>query len=285
MLNPLGRASRRPLAAYLQHLETVAGPFGPPAIEAMLNLQESFALPGPRIALLFNTPDAEVSAALPDPRFVGFGSGAETSFTTKARWEDLKSRVVQAVTTFHREQPLAPGLEMEALRSDLPHSISPRDFRLMIERMSDETVLVREDSHLRLASHRVQLTAAQDDLRARIEHILDEAGFQPPELKQLAERLQVRPPELPRLRTLLTAMERDNRVVRVASELYFGPAALDAAKAGLIERLQLDGKITAAVYRDVLGASRKFAIALLDYFDHTGVTLRSGDDRKLRTPV
>ena len=44
-----------------------------------------------------------------------------------------------------------------------------------------------------------------------------------------------------------------------------------------------DGKITAATYRDVLGASRKFAIALLDYFDHTGVTLRIGDERKLRS--
>ena len=157
VLNPFGRASRRPLAAYLQHLEAVAGPFGPDAIEAMLNLQESFALSAARIALLFNTPDAEVNAALRDPRFVGFGSGAETSFTTAARWDDLKGRVVQTVTAFHREQPLAPGLEMEALRSDLPQSISPREFRLMLERMSEEAALVREDSQLRLASHRVQV--------------------------------------------------------------------------------------------------------------------------------
>ena len=35
-------------------------------------------------------------------------------------------------------------------------------------------------------------------------------------------------------------------------------------------------------YRDLLGASRKFAIALLDYFDHSGVTIRVGDARKLR---
>jgi selenocysteine-specific elongation factor len=285
VLNPFGRPSRRPLAAYLQHLETVAGRFGPSPVEAMLNLQESFALPAARIALLFNTPDAEVSAALRDSRFVGFGSDVETSFTTAARWEDLKGRVIQTVAAFHREQPLAPGLEMEVLRSDLPHSISPRDFRLMLERMGDEAALVREDSHLRLASHRVRLTAAQDDLRGRVERILNEASFQPPELKQLAERLQLPQSELPRLRTLLAAMERENRIVRVAAELYFGPAALDAAKAILIERLQLDGKITAAVYRDLLGASRKFAIALLDYFDHTGVTLRSGDDRKLRAPV
>ncbi len=40
-------------------------------------------------------------------------------------------------------------------------------------------------------------------------------------------------------------------------------------------------EITAATYRDLLGASRKFAIALLDYFDHAGVTTRVGDARRL----
>ena len=46
--------------------------------------------------------------------------------------------------------------------------------------------------------------------------------------------------------------------------------------------LQKHPEITAAAYRDLLGASRKFAIALLDYFDHSGVTMRVGDARKLR---
>ena len=56
----------------------------------------------------------------------------------------------------------------------------------------------------------------------------------------------------------------------------------EAAKTRLTERLKADGEITAAVYRDMLSASRKFAIALLDYFDHAGLTTRVGDLRKLR---
>jgi ATP-binding cassette subfamily B protein len=50
----------------------------------------------------------------------------------------------------------------------------------------------------------------------------------------------------------------------------------------LLELLRTEPQITAAVYRDLLGASRKFAIALLDYFDHSGVTTRVGDARRLR---
>ena len=282
VLNPFGRSSRRPVEAYAQQLRTVAEPFGPAAIEAMINLQESFALTPARIALLFNRPDSEVEAALHDSRLTGFGSSEEASFTTVARWNDLKGRVVKLLTDFHRQQPLVPGIELEELRSHLPQSISTRDFRAMVERMSSEAGLVREDSRLRLQSHRVKLTAAQDDLSARVERILKEAHFQPPELKQIAEQLHIPAAELTRLRTLLAAMERENRVVRVGVDLFFGRDALAAAKAKLIERLRLDGQISAAAYRDLLGASRKFAIALLDYFDHTGLTLRTGDQRKLR---
>ncbi|HEX4209908.1 MAG TPA: selenocysteine-specific translation elongation factor [Candidatus Binataceae bacterium] len=285
VLNPFGRASRRPLEAYIAHLETVAGPFGSAAIEAMINLQESFVVPLSRIALLLNTPDAEVRTALRDSRFVGFGTAEEAGFTTAARWQALKSRVVKILTEFHRENPLIPGMEMEELRSHLPQAITLRDFRMMVERMSGEAGLVREESRLRLNSHRVRLTPAQDDLSVRLERILNQAGCQPPELKQLAEQLQMPLSEQARLRTLLAAMERESRVARVAADLYFSRDALAIAKAKLIERLRLDGKITAATYRDVLGASRKFAIALLDYFDHTGVTLRTGDERKLREPL
>ena len=59
--------------------------------------------------------------------------------------------------------------------------------------------------------------------------------------------------------------------------------AADTAKDRLIEHLATHPEITAATFRDLLGASRKFAIALLDHFDHTGVTTRVGDTRRLRS--
>jgi selenocysteine-specific elongation factor len=80
----------------------------------------------------------------------------------------------------------------------------------------------------------------------------------------------------------MSAIEREGRVVKVATDLYFDRAALEAAKTLLIERLSAQGEISAAAYRDILNASRKFAITLLDYFDHAGLTTRVGDLRKLR---
>ena len=68
----------------------------------------------------------------------------------------------------------------------------------------------------------------------------------------------------------------------VPAAALFAQTAVESARTHLIDHLQKNPEITAAAFRDILGASRKFAIALLDYFDHSGVTTRVGDARKLR---
>ena len=283
VLNPLGRRVRKPLELYLKNLGALGGPFGPSAVEAMLSLQDSLAMPPARLAQLFNTPLAEVTAALKDARFIRLSLGDEEGFTTGSKWDEIKRFTTAALATHHRDEPLAPGLEMEALRARLPYDVAPRAFRALVDRICRETGIVREESALRLADHRVRLGGDDGKIGARVETLLKEAGFQPPDLKQLLESLKLPATELARVRTLLTAMEREGRVVKVATDLYFDRGALETAQTRLTERLKADGEITAAIYRDMLNASRKFAIALLDYFDHAGLTTRVGDLRKLRS--
>jgi selenocysteine-specific elongation factor len=282
VLNPLGRRARKPLDLYLVNLNALGGPFGPGAVEALLNLQDSFAVSPAHIAQLLNTPLTEVEGALKDPRFVKLSLGDEEGFTTAGKWHALARFTLDALAAHHHEQPLSPGLEMEAMRTRLPYDVAPRAFRALVDRLAREIEIVREDSAVRLKSHKVKLGGDVGALGRRIEEILKDADYQPPELKQLAETLKLPPAELPRLRTLLSAMEREGRVVKIAADFYFERSAFERAKAKLLERLNRDGEITAATYRDALNASRKFAIALLDYFDHSGVTTRVGDTRKLR---
>jgi selenocysteine-specific elongation factor len=88
--------------------------------------------------------------------------------------------------------------------------------------------------------------------------------------------------EASQLRALLQRLERDGRVAKVAEGMYYAPAALHSARQLLRQYIAQHGSINAAAFRDLLGASRKFSIALLDYFDRSGFTMRVGDLRKLR---
>ena len=283
VLNPLGRRIRKPIETYRANLRRLKDSTGANALEALINLQESFALGPTRIATLMNIPDAEAAGALRQaPPFVKLSVGDEEAFTTRTKWEELKRFALDALATHHKSEPLSAGLEMEALRTRLPYEIGARAFRPIVDRLGHESAIVREESVLRLRSHRVQLGGDAQTLGARIEAVLTSAQFQPPDLKQLAEALKIPAGQLPHLRTVLLAMEREGRIDKIATDLYFSRAAADAAKDRLVEYLETHAEITAAVFRDLLGASRKFAIALLDHFDHIGVTTRVGDTRRLR---
>jgi selenocysteine-specific elongation factor len=59
-------------------------------------------------------------------------------------------------------------------------------------------------------------------------------------------------------------------------------AEYEDARAVLVEECERAGTITLARYRDLLGASRRVAQLLLERFDADRVTLRVGDERRLR---
>jgi selenocysteine-specific elongation factor len=43
------------------------------------------------------------------------------------------------------------------------------------------------------------------------------------------------------------------------------------------------GTLTAAAFRDRLANGRKVAIQILEFFDRSGITVRVGDERRVRT--
>jgi selenocysteine-specific elongation factor len=72
------------------------------------------------------------------------------------------------------------------------------------------------------------------------------------------------------------------RMVRVGDHIYRGEQ-LAEIRTRLIDTLREEKRITAARFRDVVGTSRKYIVPLLEFFDATGVTVRDGDQRALRS--
>jgi selenocysteine-specific elongation factor len=201
------------------------------------------------------------------------------AFTTTTKWERLLEAVLALVTAAHRDQPLAAGVEMESLRARLPWDVSPKVFRWCIDQLGAAGRLVRDESLLRLPTHRVQLGAEASALGARVERLIADGGFTPPDLRQLEDATGV---ARKRLTEVLGVLEGEGRVMRIAPDLYYSRASTEEAKERIAAHCRAHGDITAAVFRDLIGASRKFAIAFLDWCDRTGVTVRVGDLRKLR---
>jgi selenocysteine-specific elongation factor len=70
-------------------------------------------------------------------------------------------------------------------------------------------------------------------------------------------------------------------VVKVGDAVYRSGQIAEVRRK-LEDALLRDRQITMAGFRDIVGTSRKYAVPLLEWFDATGVTVRSGDVRMLR---
>jgi selenocysteine-specific elongation factor len=281
VVNPFAERHRRGEDAVVARLEVLRVGEPAAAARALLELAGEFASERAPVAQALNLRDEEVTTALagvesaiPIP-----DAAAPEAWTTARKWQQLSAAVRDAVAAAHRTQPLAPGVEMESVRTGLPWDVTARVFRWCIDRLVAAGTLVRDDSLVRLPDHRVALDDEARALGERVEGLLREGRFTPPDLRQLEE--QTGTPRT-RLAEVLGVLESQGRVVRIAPDLFYARAAADEATARLQAHCGAHGEITAAAFRDLIGASRKFAIAFLDWCDRTGVTMRVGDLRRLR---
>ncbi|MCS6924994.1 MAG: selenocysteine-specific translation elongation factor [Candidatus Binatia bacterium] len=251
------------------------------ACRLYLQSQSAFAVSLEELYQGVNGREEEVIAVLAqDPEILPFPDAHRPeAYSVANKWQRLTTEVGNILAAFHHSAPLARGMEMESLRSQLSFALSAKVFRAVVERLVAAGVAVREESLLRLPTHTVTLSADEQGAAARLERVLQEGGCAPPDLKELEEKLH-----LPRknLLDLLHVLEARGAVVKVATDLYLSSEAIQRAKTTLLDHLAAHGEISAAGFRDVLGISRKTAIPLLEYFDRTGLTVRVGDVRRLR---
>jgi selenocysteine-specific elongation factor len=106
-------------------------------------------------------------------------------------------------------------------------------------------------------------------------------GEEPRAPRALAERLGLEPAEA------IAALDRlvaAGKAARVREDLYFATEPLESLRRRAVVLGRDRGELTLPELRDALRTSRKYAQALLEHLDATGVTVRHGDRHVLRRP-
>jgi selenocysteine-specific elongation factor len=187
--------------------------------------------------------------------------------------QTLRDRIVDAVLAFHQRFPLRPGIPREELRSRVP--LPPRDAGALLDYFAAQGWLVLEDSIARHPEHAVRLAPEQEAAIKSFVEELDRSPFAPPDLDELARRYQLD-------EEVLAVLSARGEIVRVSDGIAFASSAFDQMKARIVDRLRANGTINVAEVRDMFDTSRKYALAVMEYFDQQRLTRRVGDTRVLR---
>jgi selenocysteine-specific elongation factor len=193
-------------------------------------------------------------------------------------FEDLTRELHAGLQTFHRQNPLKPNISIEELRAKV-RGLGERVCMLAIEQLRQQGDVVVERERVRLATHQVAL----DDTRERLLHELEAeflaAGYQPPRIEDVFEKLKMGKGHD---KELLQVLIDQGRAVRLKDNVVFHRSNLEKVESLLVQYLRNHREITPIEFKDLLGVSRKYAIPLLEYFDGQKITIRVGDKRVLR---
>ncbi len=281
VVNPFAQRHRKAETQATERLHALQTPDLREACHAYLEVCPQFAVRLDEIYHGVNAREEEITVLLAnDAAILPFPDAQHPeAYSITTKWQRLVAAVEKMLDVFHAQTPLAQGMDMESVRSQLPFNLTPKIFRAVAERLIAEGVVARHESLLRLPSHAVSLSQEEQAIAARLERLVQEGQFTPPDTKGLEELLQL---PRKRLNDFLAVLESREALVKITPDFYISGTVLGQARTALTDYVATHGEITAAIFRDLLGISRKTAIPLLEYFDRNGLTVRVGDVRKLR---
>lgn len=186
---------------------------------------------------------------------------------------------LHAVTAFHQRYSEKQGVKRSELVSGWGKDLPPKLAHLIVERLLKEGKLAAEGEFIRLPAHTVTFSKEQAPLSAALLEAHQKAGLSPPNTNDLLNSLGISKKDAA---PVLAALRGTGQLVRVAEGVWYAKEHLDAAEAALRKWFEDHESIDLAGLKSITGLSRKYLVALLEYFDASKLTIRVGDVRILR---
>ncbi len=189
---------------------------------------------------------------------------------SKAGWEQLKDRQTSIICAYHQDYPLRLGLPREELRSRL--RIHSSLFNLLLEE-NHRLGLIKEESNLvQLTGHKITFSSKQqEDIKRLLQRHIS-AGINSPSVKESKQDVG---------NDVYQALVDLGQLIQLNNEVVYSLSVYEMAREQITDYLADSHRINAAEARDLLGTSRKYAIAILEHLDDIRITKRVGNDREL----
>ncbi len=201
------------------------------------------------------------------------GTGSDGLVIARPDWIGLEERARKAVEAYHKAFPLRRGIPREELKSRL--KLQARVFNAALHRLNSQGILIEQGSLLSLPEHQVHLNAQQERQWQAVLARFAQAPYTPPSVKEVEVELG---------EELYNSLVESGELVQVSPEVVFAHKDYQTMLDGVRSYLRTAPTLTVAEFRDQYHTSRKYALAFLEHLDASGITVREGDNRRLRRP-
>jgi selenocysteine-specific elongation factor len=192
--------------------------------------------------------------------------------------EDLEQKVKIVLNDFHKKNPLKTGMSKEELRTKVLHSTKQRISDELFGHLVSNRIIKISEQSVSLWDFKVKFSDEQEKIRKLIMDIYHENKYNPPKFKELVNMLKLQEKSVA---PVFNALVSSSQLIKVDQETVFSSEAIKDATDLIVNYIKENKSIQLGEFRDLLGTSRKYAMAILDYFDQNKITKRVEDKRIL----
>ena len=194
---------------------------------------------------------------------------------TTAAYQMLCDKALDRLQVLHAAHPMQECIPLAQV--NMP-GLSPADCAALFRRMAQQRQVCFTADRVSLPQMTPRYTPRCQKLLTQLNALFDASPFSPPAPAILEKTFAQDKRELS---ALLQAMRADGRLVEITPQMLFRQEALAAAEKELLALFGTSETISLAQLRDRLQTSRKYAQALLEYWDRIGRTVRQEDMHRL----
>jgi selenocysteine-specific elongation factor len=184
---------------------------------------------------------------------------------------------LRRMAALHDEHPLHRGFEKKTICLSFPGS------RLVLDHvfasLLEDGTLVAEGPRFFLKEREAVLGKAQQGVANNIVAIYEGARYDSPRPDSLPERLHISQRDVDEF---LANLKHRDILVQLEDHVWLHARWVNESRELLEAHLRKARRIDAGTFKELIKASRKFAVPLLEYWDRMGLTRREGNDRVLR---
>jgi selenocysteine-specific elongation factor len=192
--------------------------------------------------------------------------------------ENVKAKSTELLEAFHKTNSLKTGMLKEEFKNKIfGKGIKQKLYDKLIEVLNEDTIDL-STNYISKKGFEIKLDKRQEEIKDKIYNAFKEAGYQPPKPDDILKGFGR---EEKAAKMVFDALVDMDALIKINDEIYLSNESVVNAKSILKDFITKNGSISAGEFRDSVGASRKYAVPILEYFDSIKLTKRVEDKRIL----
>ncbi|MDZ4993999.1 selenocysteine-specific translation elongation factor [Clostridium perfringens] len=282
VINPVARKAKRFKEDYLNELKLMEkGSIEEVVENVVLSLSDSFPNSQEIIKGLgrnVENIDYILEKLYENKKIIRIENGKSKFFIHNKFFTKKSEEIYEILKRFHEENPLKVGMNKEELRSkSFSNKVKQKIFQNFLELMKEKEIIKEGTNIVALKEFEIKLTKAQRGIKEKILKTYLESGITSPKIKDIIDDKKLEKEYL----KIYNLLIEEGTLVKLPEDVVMHKEVIDSVKNKIIEWLNKNGSITLGESKEILGVSRKYLVAILEYLDQEKVTKRVEDKRVL----